>query len=460
MARNKSRGASASPVDLRRVLDELPRGVAADVRVITSRWTTIRFANGRIHQPHLERSTHVSFRVAENRQLATATGSDTTAEGLRALSSTARALASVAPVEKKFRGFPSPSGRAPGRIPFSTTTAELSPEDASRLAGEMIDAAVSEAPGTKVAGVLTVGMEDLRVANSEGIDRSARQSLGHASILVQKTDRDPPVSGWSEGAHWDVGRIGTAKLGLEAAERMARTTPSAVEPGTYPVVLRGPAAADLLSYLAHLGFGANGEIEGWSCLARKRGKRVAPSFVNLVDDPRSPETIPQGIDYEGTWTTATPLLDRGVAGPVVTDVLSAGRLGRKLTGHANPPEAPWGDSGPSPSHLLLDAGDSSEEEMVREIKRGLLITRFHYIRVVDPGRGVITGMTRDGTYVIENGQVDRPARNLRFTESVLTAMAGITLIGKHRRTLSSDGSAVTTAPLSTGAFRFTSATLF
>lgn len=446
--------------DPERVLATLPGGTTGDVRVITSSSTTIRFANGRIHQPHLERSTHVSFRVADGRRLATATGSDASTAGLSALAGTARALARIAPVERKFPGFAAPKGHGPGRLAFSKATAELSPEGATRIAEEILDTAASEAPGARVAGLVYVGHEVLRVANSAGLDRSTGHSVACANVLVRRPEHDPPVSGWAEAAHWDAARLGPARLGREAAERVARTTPQPVEPGAYPVVLRGPAVADLLRFLAHLGFGANGEVEGWSCLGRHRGRRVAPGSVTLLDDPRSRETIPQAIDYEGTWTASTPLIQKGVAGNVVTDLLTAGRLGRKLTGHALPPQAPWGDYGPTPAHLLLESGDADEQELIRETRRGLLVTRFHYVRVVDPGRGVITGMTRDGTYVIENGEVALPARNLRFTESVLTALKGVTFLGKDRRTYFDDGSAVTAPSLAVGSFRFTSATLF
>ena len=442
------------------VLSELPRGSAGDLRLVTAMSTTIRFANGRIHQPHLERSTHVSLRLADGRRLATATGSDASLAGLRNLAGTARALARIAPVERSFPGFVSPTGKGPGRLAFSKTTAELSPEGVTELAEQILEAAASDAPGARVAGVVHVGNEELRVVNSCGLDRSTRQSVAYASVLAQRPDQDPPVAGWSEAAHWDADRLGPARLGREAADRIARSTPQSVEPGTYPVVLRGPAVADLLRFLAHLGFSANGEIEGWSCLRRSRGKKVAPATVTLTDDPVSRETIPQAIDYEGTWTAPTPLIEDGVARHAVTDLLTSGRLKRPLTGHAQPPEAPWGDYGPAPSHLLLDPGDASEDELIRETRHGLLVTRFHYVRIVDPGRGIITGMTRDGTYAIENGEVARPVRNLRFTESVLTALHGIALLGKDRRIYYEGGGAVTAPAVAVGAFRFTSATLF
>ena len=438
----------------------LPTGSSADARILTSASTTIRFSNGRVRQPHLERSTQVSFRVADGRRLATATGSDPSSEGLRKLLDSARTLARIAPLEPKFPGFQAPKGRGPGRLALSRATAKLGPEGATRLAEEILEAATSEAPGARVAGVVHVGRQTLRVANSSGLDRSTESSVSYASVLVERPDQDPPVSGWSEGAHWDAARLAPATLGREAADRMAREPPSAVPPGSYAVVLRGPAVAELLMFLAHLGFAANGEVEGWSCLAHRRGKTVAPESVTLVDDPTSRATIPRAIDYEGTWARRTPLITKGVAGPVVTDLITAGRLGRPLTGHALPPEAPWGDYGPMPMNLVLAPGDASEEELVRETRRGLLVTRFHYVRVVDPGRGVITGMTRDGTYVIENGEVVRPARNLRFTESVLTALAGVRGIGKARRTYSGGAESVTAPAIATRSFRFTSATLF
>ena len=243
---------------------------------------------------------------------------------------------------------------------------------------------------------------------------------------------------------------------------MARQEPRPIPPGTYRVVLRGPALAEALSFLGHLGFSGHGEVEGWSCLRHQRGRRIADPAVHLFDDPRSTATIPQAIDFEGTATRRTALVDHGIAGDVVTDLVTAGRLGRRPTGHALPPESPWGEYGPHPSHLVLAPGDASEDELIRTTRNGLLVTRFHYVRIVDPGRGMITGMTRDGTFRIVRGEIAEPVRNLRFTESVVSLLRGIAALGRERRIYSDErgGSSATVPSAAVRAFRFTSATLF
>jgi len=456
-----SRSGSGLP-GLRRAVRELPDGVRADARHLVASWTTIRFANGRIHQPHFERSLSISFRASEGGRLGIATTSDGSKDGLDHVVASARSLARIAPVERTFRGFPKPEGPTPRAVVCSASTARSSPESATRIAERILAAAHAAAPGARVAGVVNVGGEDLTVVNSEGLERSTRTSLAQASVLVDRPDLDPPVSGWSEGAHWDAARLDPDALGRVAAERMARSAPAAVEPGAYRVVLRASAVDELVSFLGLLGFGGHGEEEGWSCLRTMRGKRVAPAFVSLVDDPRSPWTVPAAIDYEGTATRRVPLVDEGIAGRAVTDLVTAGRLKAPLTGHGPPPEAPFGDWGPYPGHLVLAPGDASEEELVRETRNGLLVTRFHYVRVVDPGRGVITGMTRDGTYRIAHGEIAEPVRNLRFTESVLTALKGIERLGRVRhRHASERGGASSAVPAAlVRSFRFTSATLF
>lgn len=444
-----------------RVLGALGPGEEGDLRALEATWTTLRFADGRIHQPHAERSRSLSLRVADGTKLGIATTTDRSPAGLDRLVRSARALARCAPAERRFPGFPSDDG--PVRpVAFSRATATLDFDTACRLAAEAIDAARAVAPEAHVAGVLHVGSEHLRVANTRGLDRSTDRSIAQASVLVEGPDRQAGTSGWSEGAHWDLARLRPSQLAREAAERMPTTVPQPLPAGSYAVVLRGPAVAELLGFLGYLGFGGLAETDGTSCLARSRGRRRFPLPLTLEDDPRAKETLPQAIDFEGLVSRRTGLVRHGRVGAAVCDLVTAGRLGRRPTGHGLRPEAPWGAAGPFPSHLLLAAGTESEEELVRTVRRGLLVTRLHYVRTVDPGSGTITGMTRDGTYRIEHGEVVGPVRNLRFTESVVDVLARLSGLGRTRHLHASEhgGNCQTVPAIASERFRFTSATVF
>lgn len=448
-----------------RVLDLLPSGVAADARVETARWGTMRFANGAIHQPHLESLTELSLRVVDARRVATATTLDLSRAGLRRTVAEALSLARCAPEETKFPGFPGDSPRGRASLPYSRATAELDPIDQGRWVARLLDGARSAAPDGRIAGVAHFGATELAVANTSGRRARSRRSIVTAQVLVERVGVDAVPSGWSEVAHFDHRALDPSALGREAGERAARTPPRAIGAGAYRVLLDGSAVAKLVGELGYLGFGARGAEEGWSCLARQRGRRIAPEGFDLTDDARSERTVPQAIDAEGTAKRRTPLVVDGLAGGPTLDLLTAARLGARPTGHAFAPEAPWGELGAMPQNPIVSAGEAKDlEELVRETRRGILVTRFHYVRTVHAGRSVLTGMTRDGTYRIERGELAGPVHNLRFTESILRALKGIELWGRERRCYPSDderGAICVTAPAAVvKSFRFTSATVF
>jgi len=442
-------------------LGTLPAGVTGDARLHRSSWRTMRFANSWIHQPHVESGATVSLRVVADGRIATATTTDLSDAGIGSLAATALALARVAPREPKFPGFPEPDGTiAP--VAVSAATRRLSVDAAARLAASAIEAARAEVPDARVSGAVHVGAESITVLNSSGLRRSTERTAAEASVLVERLDTDPPVSGWAEGSEWDATRLDPRRLGRVAARRVPTAPVRSIRPGRYPVVLRVPAAAELVGFLGHLGFNGHGELEGWSCLAKRRGRRIVPPSFELTDDGRSPLSLPQAIDYEGAAKRRTPLIEDGRAAGPALDLVTAGRLGATTTGHGMPPESPWGEYGPSPCQMIVGAGDATEAEMIRSMRRGLVVTRFHYVRIVHPSRSIITGMTRDGTYLVEDGEIVAPVRNLRFTQSVLGALAGIEQIGRARERVGDERgfAAVTTPALLTRDFRFTSATVF
>jgi len=163
------------------------------------------------------------------------------------------------------------------------------------------------------------------------------------------------------------------------------------------------------------------------------------------------------FDYEGVPKRRVTFFDRGIATDVVYDSYTAGREGKQSTGHALPAPNSYG---PMPLHLFLAAGDADHAALLRGIDRGLWVTRFHYVNVVQPTKAILTGMTRDGTFLIENGEISRPVHNLRFTQSVLDALSEVQAIGREPMMLQDEVGGTHVPTLRIGRFNFTSATEF
>jgi predicted Zn-dependent protease len=191
-------------------------------------------------------------------------------------------------------------------------------------------------------------------------------------------------------------------------------------PGEYPVVLDADAVGGLLDMLAGLAFDGLAHAEGRGALDGRLGTRVAAPSINLSDSPRFARTWPRAFDLEGIPKAPLPLIQDGVAHRVVHDTWSAARAGggARSTGHA---VAPGGSPhGPHPTNLvLLGGGAADEHELAAPIERGIYVNRLWYLNVVHPKQTLLTGTTRDGTFLIEDGRITRPARDVRFTDSVL-----------------------------------------
>ncbi|MBI3745404.1 MAG: TldD/PmbA family protein, partial [Chloroflexi bacterium] len=162
------------------------------------------------------------------------------------------------------------------------------------------------------------------------------------------------------------------------------------------------------------------------------GKRIGSDLVSVVDDGADPLGSPMAFDFEGVRKQRVVLLEQGVCRDVVYDAQTAARAGRRSTGHALPAPNPYG---PFPINMVMAAGTTSREDLIGGLDRGLLVTRFHYTNPVHPKLALITGMTRDGTFLVEGGKLVGPVRNLRFTQSYLDALAAVSAVGSERRTL-------------------------
>jgi predicted Zn-dependent protease len=267
-------------------------------------------------------------------------------------------------------------------------------------------------------------------------------------------------SGWAQTTAWQLAAIDPQALADEALWKVRiGTDPVDFEPGEYPVILDPYATADLLEMLAFDGMGALAVQEGRSWMNGRLDQRIMADSVSIIDDGPNVAGIPWPFDFEGVPKKVVPIVSAGVAVTPVYDSFTAGReAGKQSTGHATPP-SPQGRIGPVPMNLFLRPGSTSLDSMIKSTKFGLYITRFWYTRTVHPRDAVVTGMTRDGTFVIRDGEIAHPIKSLRFTQSYVEAFKSTEAIGTTPRLLRSGfGGATSAPPVKLERFRFTSST--
>jgi predicted Zn-dependent protease len=267
-----------------------------------------------------------------------------------------------------------------------------------------------------VYGFFTSAVSELAVASSTGL--SVEQRMTDATALVVAADEGR--SGYAEQTAWRAREVDPAAVGRQAAEKAERTAGSSeLEPGAYGAVLEPYALADLIEYFAHDSFGALGLLEERSYLSGRLGEQIFDQKVSIADDSLDERGLPKSFDFEGTPKQRVQLIENGVARGVVWDRTTAAlaRNGAESTGHAPPIESR--DWGPLPYALsVAPGGAESVEELAELVGDGVYITRLHYLGVVHPREGIITGMTRDGTFRIRDGRIAEPLVNLRFTVAV------------------------------------------
>jgi len=421
----------------------------AEVLLMSEASALTRFANSEIHQNVAETNVSLNLRFVVGRRIGVASSGRTDDEGLRRLAATAAAIARNVEELEDWAGLPEP--RPMQDVPFghASATAEATPEFRADAARAVI-AAADEA-GVVAYGSISTGAETIVVANSKGV--GARQERTTSQLITVHMAPDGG-SGYAEAAATDATTIDAAALGREAAAK-ARSTGKAVSvpPGDYPVVLEEYAVVDILDMLGYLGFSALAVQEGRSFY--EAGKRLGSELVTIWDDGADPAGLPMAFDYEGVPKQRVEFIERGICRDVVYDAQTAARDGRSSTGHGLPAPNPYG---PFPLNMIMAPGAASRDELIGGLERGLLVTRFHYTNPVHPKLAIITGMTRDGTFLVEGGRIVGPVRNLRYTQSYLDAIAAVAAVGRERRTLKGFLGGAVVPALRIDAWTFTGAT--
>jgi predicted Zn-dependent protease len=341
----------------------------------------------------------------------------------------ARAAAEAADASGEYPGLPAPS---PIRAHdgFDPRTARLDPIEAGTALRAAFDGCARH--DLDAFGIWTAGVVDTAIASSTGI--RVQDTVTDAYMKVIARDADGRT-GWAAAAGTATADLHALALAQRAAAKVTRAEPLELEPGEYPVVLEPDAVGTLLDFLGGLGFNGLAHADGRGALVGRLGQRIAAPAVNLADSPRFARTLPRAFDGEGVPKAPLPLIQDGIAHAVVHDRRSAARAGTVSTGHALAPGgSPWG---PAPTNLVLIGGGAADEaELMAPIERGLYVTRLWYVNAVHEKSALLTGTTRDGTFLIEDGRLGRPVKDVRFTDSILRVLEATEALTSEQRLVS------------------------
>jgi PmbA protein len=402
-------------------------GEEAEAVVHSERSGLARFAGAEVHQPTLIENETVQLRVVRDGRVGAAAGNRLDDESLRALAVRAAEAANEAPPDPDFPGLASPAD--PSDVDgFDEETAGLGADEQARLAAAAIE---SGGEGLGAYGFVTSGVTTLAIASSAGV--RAEQTMTDATALVLAANGD--ASGYADDTSWRISEVDPSAVAREAADKAQRTRDAkSLEPGAYRAVLEPYAVGELLQYFAFDSFNGLAFLEERSYLSGRIGERALDPKVSIFDDALDPAGLPKAFDFEGVPKQRVTLVEEGVLRGPVWDRLSAARegKGRESTGHAPPSSLrAWG---PMPFALCVGPGEAaSTEELAELVGDGIYVTRLHYLGIVEPRQGVITGMTRDGTFRIRDGKLAEPLVNLRFTVAVPDVLAEVPGLSRDRK---------------------------
>jgi predicted Zn-dependent protease len=397
----------------------------AEVLVDTGTLALTRFANSFIHQNVENTTTTVRLRLhLDGRSASGATTRVTGEDGLDRLVERTVNAAQVQPLDPGWGGL-APPAPAHGSGNVDPGTADASPSQRA----EVVKAFVDATGGLECAGYCETTNSVVTFANSAG-----QQLAGAATqAALDGIARTGTSDGSAHGRSVRLADIDGAALGTTAADK-ARTSAEAIElpPGEYEVVLEPFAAADMLLWMALYGFNGRAVNEGRSFV--RVGDSQFDESITLVDDAVGPEAIGLPFDVEGTPKERFVFVDGGVTRAVAHDRRTAKEAGgdSRSTGHAIPGGESWG-AGPLNLRLEPAAGDVTVDDLVADVERGILVTDFNYTRVLDPTPLVVTGLTRNGVWLVEGGKIAAAVQNFRFTQSYPRALAPGAVLGRTSR---------------------------
>ncbi|OGK34400.1 hypothetical protein A3A93_03670 [Candidatus Roizmanbacteria bacterium RIFCSPLOWO2_01_FULL_38_12] len=409
-----------------------------------------RFANNQIHQNVAWHDLGISIRIVNDKKIGVASTNAFDDESLKKLVDKAIELAKLQKPDKYFISLPDKN-----KIPKVKNIIYDAKED--ELA-RGVYTVIKKAKINKLtaSGAYANDNSEMAVANSRGVwAYHAGSSCNLSTIILGKSS-----SGFAADVARKVKGVDAEKVANIAIKKtLDSTEPQDIDPGEYEVILEPQAVSEMLAFFQWYGPNARIYHEQASCLSGQMGKQVFGENITIIDDPFHPDIFPMPFDYEGQPKKKLTIVQNGILKNIAYDSYYANIYKKKNTGHALP--AP-NTMGPIPLHLYIKPGNKTRKDMIKSVKRGLLVTRLWYVRVLNPKTLNVTGMTRDGTFLIENGKIVKPVKNLRFNQSIPKALNNVVSIeNKLTRLASFEGELVNLMPtLHIKKWQFSSGTLF
>ena len=425
-----------------------------------------RFANNTIHQNVADENHVVSIRVAFDQRTARATTNKFDDESLRRTVQTAEQMARVQHPDPDLLPLAEPSLAPTGAIPqraFDSTRA-LGPAERAKVAAKIVD--VAKRNKLTTAGICSVTDSVEGIFNSRGLSTFHQQTMAEISITMLGDDS----SGWQKLNSPNARNLDPVEL-AETAARKARDSahPREMEPGKYMVILEPSAVLDIVGFMFY-DFGGLSVLDQRSFLNDRVGKQLFGENITIHDDVRHPLQAGAAFDGEGVNRQRVTLVERGLVKSLVYARGTAERMKRsefakrvgeiRPTGHGFPLPNEMGEA---PVNIVFESSAAerkSLKQMIEATERGIYVTRLWYIREVEPYEKVLTGMTRDGTFLIEKGKITRGLRNFRFNQSLVEMLSKVEAMSEPVRACGEESFDMVVPAMKVRDFNFTEVTRF
>ena len=431
----------------RAILEKVRKASRADEVTVTlgSRHTTnIRFAANQLSTSGGVWNTDLVVTSSFGKRHGTASTNDLSDASIARVVAQAESLAKLSPEDPDWMPALGPQRYLPVNA-YVDATATLTPADRARAAKTALEPA-RKAGDLRAAGFLVVNAAARAIGNSRGLFGYHRATNANYTLTVRTSDGTG--SGWAGAEHNDWRKIDFAKVSATAIEKARRSrNPVPLEPGRYTTILEPQAVADLVVFISGA-LGARTADEGRSAFSKvgggnKVGDRIVDPRVTMISDPQDPELLALPFDDEGMPGRRATWIENGTLRDLVYSRYWAQKQGKPAN--------------TAPTSIKMIGGSTSTEEMIRSTERGVLLTRLFYLRMVDPRTLLVTGLTRDGTFLIENGKISHAIKNFRFNESPLFMLNNLDAIGPSVRVAGTESGGVVVMPaLKVKSFNFTS----